>query len=84
MDVGDKQGQKEGPEMWNKVFTITGRVDFADYNKCLLRVGVDLLISDKPLEAMQFRDNLRLGYHRDDHHGGACLLTDTNLPSSLQ
>lgn len=51
MDV-DKQGQKEGPEMWNKVFTITGTVDFADYNKCLLGVGVDFLISDKPLEAM--------------------------------
>jgi len=45
--------------MWKKVFTITGRVDFKNWNKCPLKVGIDFLYSDKPLEAMQYRDSLR-------------------------
>ena len=52
--------------MWNLVFTVQGRADFFNFNVCPLAAGVDFFISDKPLEAMQFRDSLALGYNYDD------------------
>ena len=47
--------------MWRKVFTINGEVDFQDRKKCQLKVGADFFFSEKPVEAMKFRDNLQFG-----------------------